>query len=86
VLTVTVVLKIIMLMEILEHLDYLLKLRGQKSPYGYAAYSVSQLKEPLTNYNKNLREIKGVGRVTAQIIKEILETGRLKYLEKLLMN
>jgi DNA polymerase/3'-5' exonuclease PolX len=40
----------------------------------------------LTSYNINLREIKGTGPVTAQIIKEILETGRLKYLEKLLMN
>jgi len=28
---------------ILEHIDYLLKLEGKKSPYGFAAYSISQL-------------------------------------------
>ena len=50
---------------ILEHLDYLLKLKGQKSPYGFAAYSISQLKEPLVSYNNNFRQIKGVGQITA---------------------
>ena len=34
---------------ILEQIDYLLKLKGRTSPYGYAAYSVSQLKEPLSH-------------------------------------
>ena len=67
---------------ILEHIDYLLKLDGRKSPFGYAAYSISQLKNPL---KKNmLREIKGVGRVTEGIIQEILETGSSSYYEKLL--
>jgi DNA polymerase/3'-5' exonuclease PolX len=32
----------------------------------------------------NLRSIKGVGKVTESIIKEILKTGSSKYYEKLL--
>jgi DNA repair photolyase len=33
---------------VLEHIDYLLKSQGEKSPYGYAAYSISKLKEPIS--------------------------------------
>ena len=69
---------------ILEHLDYLLKNKGKPSPYGYAAYSISQLKEPLSSMKHNLRQIKGVGPTTEKIIKEILETGRSSYYEGLL--
>jgi len=69
---------------ILEHLDYLLKLEEKKSPYGYAAYSVSQLKEPLPRMKGTLRTLKGVGKVTERIILEILETGSSSYYEKLL--
>ena len=69
---------------ILEHMDYLLKLKGKKSPYGYAAYSISQIKKPLSSMKYNLRKIKGVGQVTERIIWEILDTGNCKYYEKLL--
>jgi DNA repair photolyase len=69
---------------ILEHMDYLLKLKGKKSPYGYAAYSISQIKKPLSSMKYNLRKIRGVGPVTEQIIWEILDTGSCKYYEKLL--
>ena len=69
---------------ILEHLDYLLKLSGRKSPYGYAAYSISQLKEPLSSMKNRLQTIKGVGPTTEKIILEILETGSSTYYEKLL--
>ncbi len=48
----------------LEQLDYLLKQEGKSSPYGYAAYSISQLKNPLTTMHGMLRTIKGVGPVT----------------------
>ncbi len=34
---------------ILEHIDYLLKLMNRTSPFGFAAYSISQLKEPLSS-------------------------------------
>lgn len=66
----------------LEHIDYLLKLEGKKSPYGYAAYSISQSKEPLLTLDGGLRKIKGVGRTTEGIILEILETGSSSYYEK----
>ncbi len=69
---------------ILDQLDYLLKQEGKKSPYGYAAYSVSQLKEPLSMMKGTLRTLKGVGKVTEGLILEILETGHCSYYEKLL--
>jgi DNA repair photolyase len=69
---------------ILEHLDYLSKLEEKPSPYGYAAYSISKLKEPLSGMKNSLRSIKGIGKVTESIIKEILRTGSSQYYEKLL--
>ncbi|MBN1693961.1 radical SAM protein [candidate division WOR-3 bacterium] len=69
---------------ILEQLDYLAKLEEKPSPYGYAAYSISKLKEPLSKIKENLRSIKGVGKVTESIIKEILQTGSSRYYENLL--
>ena len=69
---------------ILDQIDYLLKLQGKKSPYGFAAYSVSQLQQPLSSMKHNLRKIKGVGSVTEKIIIEILETKKSTYHEKLL--
>jgi DNA repair photolyase len=68
---------------ILEHIDYLLKTEGKSSPYGYAAYSISQLKEPLSGMKENLRELKGVGKTTEGIILEILKTGKSSYYERL---
>ena len=69
---------------ILEHIDYFLKLEGRRSPYGYAAYSISKLKEPLSSMKGELRKLKGIGRTTEGIILEILETGTSSYYEKLL--
>jgi DNA repair photolyase len=70
---------------ILEHIDYLLKLEGKPSSFGYAAYSISQLKEPLSTMKGELQRIKGVNRTMEPVILEILETGRSSYCEKLLM-
>ena len=69
---------------ILEHLDYLTKLEARRSSYGYAAYSVSQLKEPIQNLSGRLQTLKGVGTFTEQIILEILNTGTSSYYHKLL--
>jgi len=69
---------------ILEHIDYLLKLEGRKSPFGYAAYSISQLSEPLSGMKGELHRIKGVGKTVEGIILEILETGSSSYYEHLL--
>jgi DNA polymerase/3'-5' exonuclease PolX len=69
---------------ILEHLDYFLKLEGKKSPFGYAAYSLSQLEVPLSTTLYELRTIKGVGKTTEHIIQEILKTGTSTFYERLL--
>jgi DNA repair photolyase len=68
---------------ILEHIDYLLKLKGRTSPYGYAAYSVSQIKKPLSFMKRELKGINGVGKVTESIILEILKTRSSSYYKKL---
>jgi DNA repair photolyase len=69
---------------ILEHLDYLLKLEGKRSPYGFAAYQVSQLQVPISTMMFELQKIKGVGSTTEKIIKEIIKTGTSQYYEHLL--
>jgi len=69
---------------ILEHLDYLYKMEGKKSPFGFTAYSISQLHVPLSSMRYQLRQIKGVGATTEKIIQEILNTGSSKYYERLL--
>ncbi len=69
---------------LLDQIDYYLRLQGRKSPYGYAAYSISQLKEPVSSMKHHLQQIKGVGKVTERLIKEIVKTGKSNYLEKLM--
>jgi len=69
----------------LEHIDYLLKLEGKPSSFGYAAYSLSQLKEPLSAVRGDLQKIRGVNRIIEHVILEILETGGSSYYDKLLM-
>jgi DNA polymerase/3'-5' exonuclease PolX len=68
----------------LEHLDYLLKLKGKPTPYGFAAYSLSKINEPLSTFRRDLKELKGIGHTTERIIKEILKTGKSSYYERLL--
>lgn len=72
-----------MVVVLLEHIDYFLKMKGEKTPFGYAAYSISQLKEPLSAIKGDLKKLKGVGSVTERIVREILETGSCSYYEKL---
>jgi DNA repair photolyase len=69
---------------VLEHIDYLLRLEGKRSHYGYAAYSISRLEKPLSATKDELRKIKGVGEKTEEVILEILETGSSSLYEKLL--
>jgi DNA polymerase/3'-5' exonuclease PolX len=70
---------------ILEHIDYLLKLEGKPSSFGYAAYSISQLKQPLSTMKGELQKIKGVSKAIELVILEILETGSSSYYEKFLI-
>ena len=69
---------------LLGQIDYLCKIQGRSSPFGYAAYSISQLKQPLTSMRGQLQSIKGVGRTTERIILEILNTGKSTYVDELL--
>jgi len=69
---------------LLGHIDYLCKIQGRTSPYGYAAYSISQLKQPLSSMRGQLQRLKGVGHTTERIILEILDTRKSTYLDKLL--
>jgi DNA repair photolyase len=69
---------------VLEHIDYLLKLEGKKSPFGYVACSISQLREPLSDIRGGLQKIKGIGKTAEEIILEILETGSSSYYGQLL--
>ena len=68
----------------LEQLDYFLKLEGKRSSFGYAAYAISQLNMPLSTMKNKLREIKGVGEKTENIILEILETKNSSYYNSLI--
>ena len=69
---------------ILEQMDFILKQRGEKSPYSFGAHSISQLKEPVSEIKNSLKSLKGIGPVTEKIILEIIETGTSRYYEKLL--
>ena len=68
----------------LGHLDYLCKIQGRSSPFGYAAHSISQLKQPLSSMRGQLQQLKGVGKITERIILEILDTGTSTYFSKVL--
>jgi DNA repair photolyase len=68
----------------LEHIDHYLKLKGARSPYGYAAYSVSKVLEPLSTMRYELTALKGVGGSTARVIQEILDTGTCELYERLI--
>ena len=70
---------------ILEQIDYLLKLKGYKSNYGYAAYSISQTNHSLSEIRSELSQINGIGPTIRKIIWEILDSGTCKYYEKLLV-
>jgi len=70
---------------ILEQMDHLLKSKGKRSPYGYAAHSLSKLTEPISTIKYSLQTIQGIGPVTDKLIKEILETGTSTYYEQLLI-
>jgi DNA repair photolyase len=69
---------------LLEQIDYLLKLEGKQSSYGFAAYSISKLEQPISSIQNSLKQLKGVGPITEKIILEILKTGTSSYYENLL--
>jgi DNA repair photolyase len=68
----------------LEHMDYFLRLEGKRSSFGYAAYAISKLDKPLSTMKSKLREISGVGEKTEKIILDILETKNSSYYKSLI--
>ncbi len=66
-----------------EQIDYYCKLQGRRSPYGYAAHSLSKLNQSLAEMKGRFRELQGIGPTTERLINEILETGKSTYLERL---
>jgi DNA repair photolyase len=70
---------------ILEHLDYLMQLEGKKSSFRWAANSILKLNRPISEIQKDIRKLKGVGPKTEKIIHEIINTGNSKLYEKLLI-
>ncbi len=68
----------------LEHIEYLLRLRGEKSAYGYAAYLFSQLPPEAWQNREKSPELGKIAPAAQSVIKEILATGRSLYYEKLL--
>jgi DNA repair photolyase len=75
------------LMVALEHIEYLLKIRGRRSAYGRAARTVGTLEEPISEVRKQIPEmqrLQGVDHAAAQVITEMLDTGRSQLYETLL--
>lgn len=70
---------------ILEQLDYLMQLEGKKSSFRWAANSILKLNRPISEIQKDIRKLKGVGPTTEKIIHEIINTGSSKLYEKLLI-
>lgn len=70
---------------VLEHLDYLLELRGgQSSPYGSAARQLAALPELAGGGQLELFPPAGLGQEAAQVLEELRRTGRCALLEELL--
>ncbi|MBN2100065.1 MAG: radical SAM protein [Dehalococcoidia bacterium] len=69
---------------ILEHIDYLLRKRGERSTFGRAAYSISQVPEYLWEMKGDLRKVRGVDETVECVVLEILDMGKSSYYEQLL--
>lgn len=59
---------------LLERIDYLPDMEGERTPFGYTAHSISRLEQPPSSMMGDLRVLKGVGEATERIILEILGT------------
>lgn len=68
----------------LDQIDQLMRMRGNTSPYGFAAHGISQVKTPLSAMRYEIPKIKGVGPRVHKTILEILDTGKSRLLERLM--
>ena len=70
---------------VLEHLHYLLELRGQASPYGGAARLLAARPELAEAGQLDLFPDNGLKAEAAQVVGELRRTGRCRLLERLLV-
>ncbi|PTX59308.1 DNA polymerase (family 10) [Melghirimyces profundicolus] len=74
--------------SLLNQLADLMELKGENpfkaNAYRRAARAVENSRKPLDELEKGPEELPGVGKGTAQAIREIMETGRLETLDRLL--
>jgi len=68
----------------LESLEYLCQLDRRPAPYGRAARAVAALDVPISTYRGRYQELAGVGRFTAKLIEEVLETQACAFHEEML--
>lgn len=70
---------------ILEHIDYYMMLYEMKSNYGYVAYQISNMEQPMDEILEKLDSFKGMDKKIKEDIIELYETGgcaRYKFLRK----
>lgn len=60
---------------LLNHIDYMLGLRGKKSGLGYAAYVLGRTGRPLTEVIVNGKAPAGVNAHALRLVREIMDTG-----------
>ncbi len=70
----------------LEQLGYLADLKEKNNPYSRAAWTLVKVENRLEELGADeLKRFSGIGGVTSKIIREIVETGRSAYYDKLLI-
>ncbi len=69
---------------ILDQMDYLFRLRGKASTFGYAARAVARLAEPIRDQLRTGRPLPGISGKARALIGEILETGSAGQYKRLL--
>ena len=67
----------------LEHIDYVLKLKKAETHYAKAAHSIAFLDGSIREALPTLTKLRGVGPVTQRIVAEILDTGTSRLYETL---
>jgi hypothetical protein len=75
------------IMVALEHIEYLLRIRGRRSAFGRAARTAGSLKEPISEVRQDILEMQRLQAIdpeAAKVIVEMLDTGRSKLYEDLL--
>lgn len=73
-----------LIIAILEHIDYFIRAEGRRSSFGYAAYGLSQVKEPIASLTAELGQIKGIDKLTQAVIAELLATGTCTLYQKMI--